>query len=136
MGLCTVALALCTTIRVETPIQVLLGILVLLGIGFAFFSSPNMTTVMGSVTPKDYGIASSLIATMRTVGMLTAMTVITIILTLYMGDSPVTPETAVSYVESMRTGFIIFSVLSVLGIFCSMGRMEKSSDEALLEPKG
>jgi len=70
------------------------------------------------------------------VGMLTAMTVITIILTLYMGDSPVTPETAVSYVESMRTGFIIFSVLSVLGIFCSMGRMEKSSDEALLEPKG
>ncbi|BCS96726.1 MFS transporter [Desulfoluna limicola] len=136
MGLCTVALALCTTIRVETPIPFLLGVLVLLGIGFAFFSSPNMTTVMGSVTPKDYGIASSLIATMRTVGMLTAMTVITIILTLFMGDAPVTPETAASYVDSMRTGFIIFSGLSVLGIFCSMGRMENMSAKTLLEPRG
>lgn len=135
MGLCTAALALCATIRMETSIHALLGILVLLGIGFALFSSPNMTTVMGSVDPKDYGIASSLIATMRTVGMLTAMTVITFILTLFMGDAPVTRQTAGAFVEAMGTGFLIFTVLSVIGIFCSMGRMEKKSDEALLEPR-
>lgn len=135
MALCTVALALCTTIRVDTSIPVILSILVLLGIGFAFFSSPNMTTVMGSVTPKDYGIASSLIATMRTVGMLTAMTIITIILTLFMGDAPVSAETAVSYVHAMATGFLIFTALSVLGIACSMGRMAKEKpDPALLTP--
>jgi len=135
MGLCTVALALCSTIRVETPIHFLTGILVLLGIGFAFFSSPNMTTVMGSVTPKDYGIASSLIATMRTIGMLSAMTVITFILTLFMGEAPVAHETAAAFVEAMRTGFLIFSGMSLFGIFCSMGRMEKKSDEALVETR-
>lgn len=135
MGLCTVALGLCTTLRVDTPLQVLIGILVLLGIGFAFFSTPNMTIVMGSVTPKDYGIASSLVATMRTVGMLTAMTVITFLLTLFMGDAPITHETAASYVKAMRTGFVIFTALSILGIFCSMGRMEKKADETLLETR-
>ncbi|WP_300672519.1 MFS transporter [Desulfoluna sp.] len=136
MGLCAVALALCTTLRVETPLPMLLAILVLLGIGFALFSSPNMTIVMGSVAPKDYGIASSLIATMRTIGMLTAMTLITFILTLFMGDAPVTAETATAFVDAMRTGFVIFSGLSVLGIFCSMGRMERKSEEALPEPRG
>lgn len=127
MGLCTVALGLCATIRAESPIHFIIAILILLGLGFALFSSPNMTSVMGSVTPKDYGIASSLIATMRTVGMLAAMTVITFLLTLFMGEASVTPDTASSYVEAMRTGFLLFSGLSAAGIFCSMGRMEKKA---------
>lgn len=131
MGLCAVALAMCTTIQVETPIYQILIILSLLGIGFAFFSSPNMTTVMGSVDPKDYGIASSLIATMRTVGMLTAMTVITIILTIFMDDAPVTPDTAKAFVNAMGTGFSIFCGLSILGILCSMGRMDKKKTASI-----
>jgi len=135
MGLCSVALGLCATIRIETPIHFLIGILALLGIGFALFSSPNMTTVMASVTPKDYGIASSLIATMRTVGMLAAMTAITLILTFFMGKAPVTHDTAAAFVEAMRTGFLIFSGISVIGIFCSMGRMEKKSDGPCLNPE-
>ena len=133
MVLCTLALALCTTIAVGTPIAVIVAILVLLGVGFAFFSSPNMTTVMGCVTPKDYGIASSLIATMRTMGMLSAMTVITFLLSLFMGDAPVSPETAAAYVSTMTTGFVIFTGLSIAGIFCSMGRMEKKIEKTAME---
>lgn len=37
--------------------------------------------------------------------------------------------------DSMRTGFVIFTGLSVFGIFCSLERMEKNSDEALLETR-
>ena len=133
MVLCTIALALCTTITVETPIAMIVAILMLLGVGFAFFSSPNMTTVMGSVSPKDYGIASSLIATMRTMGMLSAMTVITLLLSLFMGKAPVSHETATAYVSTMTTGFVIFTILSIMGIFCSMGRMEKKIDETAME---
>ncbi len=136
MGLCTAALAMCTTIGIETPVYQILIILTLLGIGFALFSSPNMTTVMGSVDPKDYGIASSLIATMRTVGMLTAMTLITIILTIFMGDAPVISVTAKAFVDAMGTGFLIFSGLAVLGILCSMGRMDKKKTHGIMRSSG
>ncbi len=133
MALCTMALLLCTTIGMDTSIEVIFGILFLLGVGFAFFSTPNMTAVMGSVHPRHYGIASSFVATMRTVGMLIAMTLITLILSLYMGHAPVTPETAGSFISSMGTGFFIFSGLSILGIFCSMTRMEKEKDKVIQE---
>ena len=46
-----------------------------------------MTTIMGSVGPARYGIASSLVATTRSIGMLAAMTVITILLGLFMGKA-------------------------------------------------
>ncbi|MCG8564571.1 MAG: MFS transporter, partial [Desulfobacterales bacterium] len=123
MGVCTLALGLCTTIDAATPLIQIYGILALLGTGFGIFASPNMTTIMGSVAPKHYGIASSMVATMRNMGMLTAMTLITFILHLFMGNAPVTPETAASYLTSMHTGFIIFTILSTMGVFCSLGRM-------------
>lgn len=125
IAVCTVALGLCTTITRGTPVPHIVAVLMLLGVGFAFFSSPNMTTVMGSVSPKEYGIASSLIATMRTVGMLTAMTLITLLLSLFMGHASITQKTADAFVRAMQIGFYLFTALSVISIFCSMGRMEK-----------
>ena len=127
MAICTVALGLCTLIDQATPLPHILAVLALMGTGFGFFSSPNMTTVMGSVAPKDYGIASSLIATMRTIGMLVAMTTITFMLTLFMGDAPVTLKTADAFLRTMKTGFLIFTLLSIVGIFCSMGRVENGA---------
>ncbi|MCG8563624.1 MAG: MFS transporter [Desulfobacterales bacterium] len=122
MALCTLALALCTTIEPHTPLPRIYGILVILGIGFALFATPNMTTIMGSVTPEHDGIASSFVATMRTLGMLTAMTLITCILHFSMGKSPVTPETIDRYMEAMETGFMIFTGIGIMGILCSVER--------------
>ncbi len=61
------------------------GYHLLMGLGFSLFSSPNTTAIMGSITPRHYGIASSFMATMRTLGMLGCMTVITLIFHYFMG---------------------------------------------------
>jgi len=50
-------------------------LLIFFGLGFALFSSANMNQVMSSVTPKYYGVASSMVGTMRTVGMLTSISI-------------------------------------------------------------
>lgn len=118
MMLCTVALGICSTVSASTTLPTLVAILVLLGIGFSFFSSPNLTVIMTCVEPKHYGIAGSLSATMRTLGMLTAMTLISFILSLCMGKLSVlqAPE---AFITSMQTGFSIFTGISILGVACA-----------------
>jgi MFS family permease len=122
MALCTLATAIAAFLGETTPLPVLLLVLVVVGLGFGFFSTPNTTAIMASIDKKYYGIASSMIATMRTLGMLAAMTLITVLLALFLGNRPVTLETGTLFLDTMRTAMIVFTLLGLAGIFCSIGR--------------
>jgi EmrB/QacA subfamily drug resistance transporter len=131
MVLCALSLGLVSQVHAGTPMSVIMGMLALMGVGFSLFSSPNTTTVMGSVPPKSYGIASSFLATMRTMGMLCCMTIITLVFKQIMGDHPVSAKTQSSFLVSMHLCMIIFCFLCVAGVFCSMVRLKPVSlDEA------
>lgn len=54
----------------DTPLSWVVLFLVLLGCGLGLFSTPNTTVIMGSVDRHNYGVASSLLATMRNTGMM------------------------------------------------------------------
>jgi MFS family permease len=123
MAVCSVSLGLVSRIQAATPIPVIMGILALMGVGFSLFSSPNTTTVMGSVPAKSYGIASSFLATMRTVGMLCCMTIITLVFKHIMGNHPVSAATQSAFLASMQLCMLVFCVLCVAGVFCSMVRL-------------
>ncbi|SIN91472.1 MFS transporter [Halodesulfovibrio marinisediminis] len=137
LALCTVALSICSTVTASTSIVTLMSILVLLGFGFAFFSSPNLTVIMNCVEPKHYGVAASLSATMRTLGMLTAMVSISFILSLLMGSNSVSdaPE---AFISSMQTGFSIFTVVSAIGVACSFASLRAQKHSAMYQavPEG
>jgi EmrB/QacA subfamily drug resistance transporter len=131
MAVCSLSLGLVSQVHAGTPMPVIMGMLALMGVGFSLFSSPNTTTVMGSVPPKRYGIASSFLATMRTMGMLCCMTIITLVFKHIMGDHPVSAKTQSSFLASMHLCMIIFCLLCVAGVFCSMVRLKPVSlDEA------
>jgi EmrB/QacA subfamily drug resistance transporter len=131
MALCSLSLGLVSQVHAGTPMPLIMGMLGLMGVGFSLFSSPNTTTVMGSVPPKSYGIASSFLATMRTMGMLCCMTIITLVFKQIMGDHPVSAKTQSSFLVSMHHCMIIFCFLCVAGVFCSMVRLKPVSlDEA------
>jgi len=100
---------------------------VFLGLGFALFSSPNVSMIMGSVAPRHLGVASGLSASMRTLGMLTSMMVITLIFSYTMHGQPVTLETQSAFLDSMRMALLIFCALCVVGIGCSLGRVTSPS---------
>jgi EmrB/QacA subfamily drug resistance transporter len=122
MVLCTAGLLSATFIGPSSSLSALVIVVVLLGIGFGFFASPNMTAIIGSVDKRYYGTASSMIATMRTVGMLTSMTFISLILSYFMGDDPLTPSNKIEFVNSMHFAMIMFAVMSVMGVGFSMVR--------------
>lgn len=124
MGFCALGLGFITLVNEQTPIYVIMIMLGIMGSGFGIFSSPNMAVVMGSVEPRQYGTASGFTATMRTLGMLLCMTLITLIFNHTMGERPVSFDTRHAFLASMHVCMVIFSCLSVAGILFSMGRIK------------
>ena len=122
MALTTVGLIIFIFLNEETPLAFIIGNLILMGLGFALFSSPNTNAVMSSVPKMAYGVASATLATMRQIGMVLSMGVAMLLFALYMGRVQITPEYYPLFQESMRTSFIIFAILCFGGIFASLAR--------------
>jgi EmrB/QacA subfamily drug resistance transporter len=122
MALTTVGLVIFIFLNEETPLEFIIGNLILMGFGFAFFSSPNTNAVMSSAPKTAYGVASATLATMRQVGMVFSMGVAMLMFTLYIGRVQITPDYYPLFQESMKTSFIIFAILCFGGIFASLAR--------------
>ena len=125
MGLCALGLLGICTLSASSSLWVIGAILALLGVGFALFASPNMSVIMGSVEPRHYSIASSLVGTMRTFGMSLSMGITTVVFGFLLHGRQVSPETVPQFLSSMHIIFAACAVLCVLGVFCSLGRVGK-----------
>jgi len=119
-------LLLAMTIGPDAPIWILGLELALVGAGFGVFITPNSTAVMGSVAPAQFGLASGMIASMRTLGMAVSMTSVTLIFSLFMGDAPFSQELMNPFLTSLRAGFSVFAVFSCLGLLISLARAATS----------
>jgi len=122
MALCGVGLLGLGFVREDTGVWTVVGMLALMGLGFALFASPNMNVIMGSVSPKDYSIASSLVATMRTFGMSLSMGVASVVFGFTMQGRPVGADTVAQFLVSMRIIFEVCAGLCVAGVFLSLAR--------------
>jgi len=124
MTITMLGLGLLIFIDPETLPVTIIGILSMLGFGFALFSSPNMNAIMSAVEKKYYGIASGAVATMRLLGQMFSMATATIIFAMVIGKSQITPSNYDLFLKSMKICFIIFSFLCAAGIFFSFSRGE------------
>jgi EmrB/QacA subfamily drug resistance transporter len=122
MVLTTVGLVIFIFLNEGTPLELIIGNLLLMGFGFALFSSPNTNAVMSSAPKTAYGVASATLSTMRQVGMVLSMGIAMLMFTLYIGRVQITPEYYQFFQQSMKTSFIIFAVLCFGGIFASLAR--------------
>lgn len=127
MAICALGLGLAAAVGSATPLALVLLMLAVMGIGFALFSSPNTTAVMGSVGPRHYGVASSLVATMRTSGMLASMTIVTVFFGHFLGDQPVGSATLTAFLHSMHLALSLFCALCVLGVLFSLVRVRPAT---------
>ncbi|MCE5346008.1 MAG: MFS transporter [Bacteroidales bacterium] len=125
MGLTAAGLVLLCFIKETTPTYLIVLMLTLMGIGFGLFSSPNSNAIMSSVEKRYLGVASGVLGTMRMVGQMMSMGIAMMLISLYIGKQTINPSTYQGLMSSMRTGFLIFSILSVCGIFASLARNEK-----------
>ncbi len=122
MALTAVGLFGLIFIAADTPIYQILFCLALLGIGFAFFSSPNVNAIMSSVENKFYGIASATQATMRLVGQMLSMGIAMLVFAWIIGSQSITHQSGALLISSARLIFAILAVTCLAGVFASLAR--------------
>jgi MFS family permease len=104
---------------VGSSLTLVIAVLVCQGVGFAFFSSPNMTTIMNSVPSTLVGGASALGAASRSMGMIIGMLAASVLLTLYVGDVALAaaPE---RFLLAMGVAYRILAVGAGLALLLSL----------------
>lgn len=122
MGLCALGLFFFIFTTADRSLIAIIANLVVMGLGFALFSTPNTNAVMACVEPKDYGVASSILATMRHLGQSSNMAVVMFIAAIYLGNTPLKEAKAEIMVQIMKVSFTLFTFLCTLGIFISLKR--------------
>jgi MFS family permease len=122
MALTAVGLALFIPLDAGSGLVYVVGCNMLLGFGFALFSSPNMSAIMGAVPRRQYGVASGTVSTMRLLGQMLSMGVATTVLAVAVGRVEITPARHPEFLLSLRICFTLFAVLCVFGIPASLAR--------------
>jgi EmrB/QacA subfamily drug resistance transporter len=122
MTLTTIGLFSFVFLDENSTLGLIIARLVVLGFGFALFSSPNTNAIMGSVEKRFYGLASGSVGTMRLLGMMISMGIATLIFAVYIGRVQITAQYYSVFTKSAQVAFGIFTVLCFGGIFASLVR--------------
>jgi len=122
MALTAIGLFFLTFLSETTSVWHMIGILVVLGIGFGLFSSPNTNVIMSSVDKRFYGVASGMNGTMRLLGQMLSMGIAMMIFAVVTGPVEITPEYHPQFITSLHYAFILFTVFCIAGIFMSLAR--------------
>jgi len=120
MLLLAAGLFLLSTMTAETPLIYLIFYEVLLGIGFAFFASPNTSTIMNCVGRKDYSSASASLSVMRQSGMVLSMAIAMCAISVFLGSTEMlNSDTVLNFMAAIRTTFYIGTCLCLAGAVLS-----------------
>ncbi|MGO9310062.1 MAG: MFS transporter [Spirochaetia bacterium] len=106
----------------QSPVALIVAILVLCGLGFALFSSPNTSAIMGSVPSRQYGVASATTGIMRLIGQMLSMGIAALIIALYVGEVQITAPQHPAFLRAFRAGFFLCAGLCCVGILTSLSR--------------
>ena len=122
MGITCVCLAILSFLGNDTPILLIIIILITFGVGFALFVAPNTNAIMSSVPPKVYGVASAIMNSMRNFGQMFSMGISMMVLAVMMGSVVVTKANVPQFVTSTQIAFGVFAILCLIGVFTSLSR--------------
>jgi len=122
MAITAVGLFTLAQLHVDSSLSYVVGALLLTGVGFSLFSSPNVNAIMGSVEPRHYGSASGAVATTRVIGQLSSMVLVTLAISLVMGNAAISEETLPQLAQAIDLTFLIAGCLCLPGVVLSMAR--------------
>ncbi len=137
MALTVVGMVVFLRLDADWSIAPIIANLMLLGFGFALFSSPNMSAILGSVDKQHYGLASGTVATMRLLGQMVSMAAATVVLALLVGREAIEPSRYDRLILSITTMFAISALLCTAGIFFSLfrGRLRHVPPDGAVGPQ-
>ena len=124
MGFVTVAIFLLIFLNKDTPLYLIAVSMVLQGIGYGIFSSPNTNSIMGSVERRFAPIASATVSTVRVIGQTMSLGMLTVIFAIVMGAVPIIPERFPLLIQSSQIVCIISTILCLIAVFASLVGMK------------
>jgi MFS family permease len=127
-GLCYAVAALMLT--ASPPLWKLELLLIVIGLGQGLFSSPNISSVMGSVPPERRGVASGIRATMFNAGNVVSIGLVAYVITTAIpyhvvseiitgGYTSLTVGDATGFITGMSRAFIVAAVITFVAMFAS-----------------
>lgn len=117
------------TFGMDTPFVQIVITMMVVGVGFCFFSAPNTSVIMGSVGRTDTGEASAMTSVMRQTGMMVSMGIAMVFITVIMGSADnITPETYGDFLDVLMYSFGTCFVMCIVGAFLSMLRGSEKAD--------
>jgi MFS family permease len=93
----------------NTSMTYLICTLIVLGVGFALFASPNTTGIMNMSPREAYGTATALLATMRFLGQALSTSIIISIMSIQR-----------NLIIAIKTSLIVYTALGVIGTILSL----------------
>lgn len=122
MALCAMGTCIFIFTDEDTELWIIIAALVITGLGFALFSSPNTNAVMSCVKKEDYGVASSVLATMRSIGHTLSMVTVTVIVTALAPGAQLADVAADTLIKIINVSFTVFAAICAAGVFISLKR--------------
>ena len=110
--------------------------LAIVGIGTGMFQSPNNSAIMGSVPPSRLGIASGVIAAMRSVGMVIGIAVAGGVLysiapvAASRNPAEFTPENIVAFLEGLHWAYVTGAGIAVASAVTSLLALTRDPDRS------
>ncbi len=124
-----IGILLLTGLGDTTPLWYILFALLVIGLGFGLFTSPNTNAIMGSVEKRYYGVASGIVSTMRLLGQMLSMGIAMTLFAVIIGRVEITADYYPEFLEAVHYAFLLFSVLCGAGVLCSLMRRNKAETQ-------
>jgi EmrB/QacA subfamily drug resistance transporter len=123
VGFGLVGILLLVFLKSDSHLSLIILSLIFGGIGFGLFSSPNANSIMSSVSKENYGVASALVGTMRTIGQTISLGLVTLLFAVILGS---TSTGSIDYeplfLRSSKNAFLIFVGICALSLVFSFLR--------------
>ncbi|MEZ4357795.1 MAG: MFS transporter [Eubacteriales bacterium] len=129
VGIMAIGLFLLSYLNVSTPIWYIIMCMIITGIGFGMFQTPNNSAIMNHVPVVNRGIASGMLATARNIGMVTGVGISGALFSFFSNRANVlyTNEgllqelvTQYSFIYALRITFIAASIIALIAAVASL----------------
>ena len=120
MIIVSIALVILCFLDETTPLYMIFISMILQGVGFSLFSTPNNNVILGSVDKKDIATASASLSTVRTIGQSFSLGLLTLVFAYIMGNVPIIPQHYPQLILSSQVTMILSTILCIIAILLSL----------------